>query len=308
MNSSESPFDTGPPLPVSTTFGRLKASARSTLSACILPFMKRTARAYVGGETIDDALIVMRRLAEANIPNTLGYWNLDSHTGAEVAERYLTAIERVTGSGLDTYISIKPPALRFSPALAVELAAAARARGVRLHCDSHGRDAAEPSCAFAQAMLEHLPPSDLGVTLPGRWSRSLSDADWAVERGLNIRVVKGQWPDPDDTRRDMRAGYLEVIDRLAGRARHVAVATHDPPLATEAIRRLRRAGTPCELELLLGVPVTPALRSASTDCAGLRIYIPFGPGYIPNAIGILRRNPRLAWRMIKDLATPTSKS
>ena len=33
----------------------------------------------------------------------------------------------------------------------------------------------------------------LGCTLPGRWRRSLSDADRAIEMGLRVRVVKGQW-------------------------------------------------------------------------------------------------------------------
>jgi proline dehydrogenase len=127
----------------------------------------------------------------------------------------------------------------------------------------------------------------------------LKDADWAIERGLNVRVVKGQWPDPDDLRRDMAAGFLEVIDRLAGRAPHVAVATHDLKLASLAIGRLRAAGTSCELELLFGAPFGPSLNWARANRVAARVYVPFGEGFVPNALSLLRHNPRLIWAVAR---------
>ena len=214
---------------------------------------------------------------------------------------YLSLIEHLAGSGLDSYLSIKPPATRFDPRWAAELASAAARNRVRIHCDSHGIETADPSHAMEQTMLEHLPSGSLSTTLPGRWSRSVADADWAIERGLSVRVVKGQWPDPLDPQRDMHAGFLEVIDRLAGRVRHVGVATHDVPLAAEAISRLRAAGTPCELELLFGRPRAKPLRWARENGIGVRAYVPFGKGYLPSAIGILRHNPRLALRLLNSL-------
>jgi proline dehydrogenase len=215
----------------------------------------------------------------------------------------IDAIRTIARSGLDTYLSIKPPALRFDRGLTAALGRAARTTRMRVHCDSHGPDVAEASHAMEQAMLANLDAASLSTTLPGRWSRSLTDADWAIERGLRVRVVKGQWPDPDDLGRDMSAGYLEVIDRLAGRARLVGVATHDVPLAAEAIARLRARGTPFELELLYGMPMASSLRWAKDERAAVRIYVPFGKGFIPSAVGVLRRNPRLAWLMLKDLVS-----
>jgi proline dehydrogenase len=195
---------------------------------------------------------------------------------------------------------MKPPALRFSPELADGLARAAAARQVRLHLDSHGTEHADASNAMLEVMAAHLPGEALGTTLPGRWRRSLADADWAVERGLNVRVVKGQWPDPADPQRDLSGGFLKVIDRLAGRARHVAVATHDFPLACEAIRRLQVSGTPCGVEVLLGMPARPLLRWAKESGVPVRVYIPFGAGFIPNALGVLKRNPRIALAVTRE--------
>ncbi|MGD9722725.1 MAG: hypothetical protein AB7O59_15435 [Pirellulales bacterium] len=286
--------------------GGLKWRARGIASACVLPLMQRAARAYVGGESLDDALAVAQRYRSEGKPSTLGFWNAEGAQAREVADGYLAAIDRVAELGLDSYLSIKPPALEFDAHLSRQLATAAQAANVRLHCDSHGVEVADPSFEMLETLLLALPPSLVSTTLPGRWSRSLADADWAVERGITVRVVKGQWPDPAEPERDMTTGFLEVIDRLAGRASHVAVASHNVPLAAEAIRRLRAAGTTCELELLFGLPITQSLQWAHESRIGVRVYVPYGKGYIPHAIEQLWRNPRFAWWIIKDLVTVRS--
>ena len=277
----------------------LKASVSRKISASLLPLVTRFARDFVSGETIDDALSVAQRLANDTIPSTLGFWDTPDYTRRQVAHIYLTAVKRLAAGTLDSYVSIKPPALGYDPQLAAEFAAEAKASNIRLHCDSHGPESADPSHVMLQAMLRELPAANLGTTIPGRWLRSLTDADWAVEQQLNVRVVKGQWPSPDCPQRDLRTGFLEVVDRLAGRARHVAVATHDMPLAEQAIARLRAAGTSCELEQLYGMNSRQSLRWARENRIKLRVYIPFGKGYVPNAIGVLKRNPRLAWVILK---------
>jgi proline dehydrogenase len=263
--------------------------------------LQRGARAWVGGASLEDGLVVADRLAGEGRASTVALWETPEYSGRQVAAEYLAGIDALAARRLDAYLSIKPPALRFDGALALGLAAAASARGVSLHLDSHGPEAADASCALLEAMRATLPARQLGTTLPGRWARSVSDAGWAVDRGLAIRVVKGQWPDPADPHRDPAAGLLDVVDRLAGRARLVRVASHDVPLAAEAVRRLRRAGTPCELELLYGMPLTRSLSWADASGVPVRIYVPYGKGYLPHAVAQLRRNPRLAWILLRDL-------
>lgn len=110
----------------------------------------------------------------------------------------------------------------------------------------------------------------IGVALPARWGRSLEDADAAVAGGLAVRVVKGEWPDPDRDL-DPRRAYLELIDRLAGRARHVGVATHDRELAREAFARLvakaPRASSSCSSACRCGpLPRSRARRGSARGC------------------------------------------
>lgn len=293
-------FDTAPPDEKLPLVRRLKQRAVGWVSAAIMPVVKHAARPYLGGETIDEALYVARRLQGEGTAVTFGYWDCAAQSLQTVASVQAEALRKVTATG--AYVSLKPPALRFDAGVAAALSGIAAAGGIGLHCDSHGVEVAELSNLFAEMLAECLAPARIGITLPGRWGRSLADAEWALAKGFNIRVVKGQWPDPADPKRNIADGFLSVIDRLAGRARRVAVATHDFELGRAALLRLRDAGTPCELEVLLGMPAKSLRAWASENSIHTRVYVPYGPGFVPNAVGVLKRNPRLVLAVAKDRA------
>ena len=276
---------------------RLTQKARRVVSCCLRPLIRRAARAYIAGEHLSDALAVRARLAEGGVSTTIGYWDSEAESAEQVTDAYLAALDPLSGS--DDYLSIKVPALRFLPERVAQVARAAKDRRVRLHCDSHGIEDTQKMQALIELIL--VEQAKVSYTLPGRWQRSLADADWASERGLSVRVVKGQWTDPADPQRDMRAGFLEVIDRLSGRANHVAVASHDLPLASEAIRRLQAAGTPCSLELLYGLPMRASLDWAMAHAIPARVYVAYGAAYLPYALGRLKQNPRMAWWLLRDM-------
>jgi proline dehydrogenase len=288
---SEEHFSTAPP---SVVESGLRRRLGETLSATIMPLIKRAARPFLSGETIRDALCVSERLKGEGLAAALSYWDEGGESLEDIETIALAAIAALAATSPESYLSLKPPAVHFSKDAAHLLASAAAPHGLRLHFDSHGVDVADLQNAMMETMLETLRPECLGMTLPGRQLRSLQDADWAITRGLNLRVVKGEWPDPADPRRDLRSGFMAVIDHIAGRARHVAVATHDFALAREAVARLSAAATPCEIEVLLGMPAQAILNWAKANGVKVRVYVPYGRGFVANAVGILRRNPRLA--------------
>jgi proline dehydrogenase len=108
--------------------------------------------------------------------------------------------------------------------------------------------------------------------------------------GLAVRIVKGQFSGEDD--RDPQLGVLSVVDRLAGRGRHVAVASHDRRLAAEALRRLQAAGTPCELEQIYGIPLAPP---------PARVYVPYGHAMLPYAMAQLKYNSKILLWLVRDV-------
>ena len=246
----------------------------------------RAARAHLAGPGLDDALAAADAEADRAHGVTLGYWDGPGDTSALVESICLVTLERMGESGFDAYLSIKPAALGHSPRRIATLLARAEELGLAVHFDSTGLDDAETSWQLLQALAR---PS-LGCTLPSRWGRSLADAKRAVELGLRVRVVKGQWPDPDYKARDERDRFLDIVSG-ASVAGHLGVATHDRPLAVAAMEQLEGA----EHERLLGLPWRGA------DLPRTRIYIPFGHAYLPYALGQVRKNPRLALWVARDV-------
>jgi proline dehydrogenase len=272
---------------------------KAALRSCLAPALGRAAAAYVAGPRIDDALRACRALRERGRASTVGYWNVGSEEPGEVAQTYLAAAEAVSQNRLDTHLSIKGPALGFSSELVAELLERTGSAGVRVHFDSLAPESADRTLALIGDAASRHP--GLGITLPARWSRSLDDAETAVELGLAVRVVKGRWADHDAAQVDLRSGFLALVDRLAGRARRVGVATHDESLAHLALRRLGAAGTPCELELLFGLPAAAAVGAADELAVPVRTYVPYGHATLPYRIPDARRDVRMLGWLSQDV-------
>jgi proline dehydrogenase len=276
----------------------MKQYLRKGIRACWTLLARWAGRSYVAGAELADALQTCRNLAQQGTASTACFWNKEGDDPKLVAQAYLDILHALTKEDLDCYLSIKAPPLNYDAELVAKIFAQGRDAGIRIHFDSLGPAEADRTFALITEFSRQF--SQLSCTLPGRWRRSLRDADLAVELGLKVRVVKGQWPDPLHPDLAPRTGFLDVIDRLAGRARHVAVATHDPMLAREALQRLRAADTSCELELLLGLPQKAVRRAVKDLSVPVRMYVPYGEAWLPYQLSQVRKNPRILWWVMCD--------
>jgi proline dehydrogenase len=272
----------------------------------LLPVLRRAGRAYIAGPELQDAVGVARRLAGNGFGTTIAYWDAIDAPRNEIVDAYSALSRVLAAESMDCYLSVKAPSIQYDSDLFARLLQASGKDHTRLHFDSLGPETADPTFALVSALLAKYP--NVTCTLPGRWARSLDDADWAVRGKVGVRVVKGQWVDLVHPHLDPQAGYLRVIERLAGRARYVAVATHNPVLAKAALRRLVDSGTPCELELLFGLPVEPALKVARAMGIQARLYVPYGYGWLPYSLSQAKKNPRILWWMLKDMMLHNSRS
>ena len=267
-------------------------------SPALLELIKlRRASSYGAGPALDQALDVCRRLAAYGMASTMGYWAPDEPARA-AADVQLASFDRLSAENLDCYVSVKLRDLGFDAELFAELTSVAAQSGRRLHAD-----ATEPETADATlTLLESAPrQGSLGTTLPGRWHRSLGDSSRAMDLGLSIRVVKGHWTDDADGNVDPTRGFLDVVDRLCGYQGGVGVATHNVRLLRESLRRLTQSGTPCEAELLLGLPFRGALIVAQEFGVPVRVYVMYGAAATNYGIADLIGHPATVWWLAQDL-------
>ncbi len=271
-----------------------------TAQSAIQALIRQAANAYTTGPAIQDAQDVCERLDKDGIRSILCYWNRDGDQPESVCSAYIDVLGIISALKLDCYLSVKAPALGFDLTLLKTILDQARSARAIVHFDALSPETADRTLALiAEARPIY---SRLGCTLPGRWKRSLLDADSAIELGLRVRVVKGEWAGIGDEETDARRGFLNLVDRLAaGRARHVAVATHHQEIARVALSRLRTTGTPCELELLYGLPQRPLVEIAKEFAVPVRMYVPYGHSGLPYRLKNSAHHPRVLGWFLRDL-------
>src|SRR5262245_31915337 len=76
----------------------LSASSRARSMIMSMPFATRVARRFVAGETLDDAIIAIRRLNDKGIVVTLDHLGENVHTEADATratQAYLDLLDRI---------------------------------------------------------------------------------------------------------------------------------------------------------------------------------------------------------------------
>ncbi|GGC07653.1 proline dehydrogenase [Novosphingobium endophyticum] len=270
---------------------------RELVTSIAMPLLKHATRNYVAGETLEDAAQLATRAARRNLSCTLCYWNDGTEEPEVVASEYAAILNLLRERGIDGALAAKLPALKECEEQVDRTVSLARKLGVPVIFDAHAPAQSDDTFRF----LELHGSKGLGLAIPGRWRRSVKDADRAVELGVRVRVVKGEWADPHEPGMDLREGYLRIIERLAGRAAFVGVATHDAPLAAKAMRILAEAGTPFEQEFVFPLPIDAALREGARFGAGARLYIPYGEAWLPYSLSRAFRKPKTFYWFARDL-------
>ena len=229
----------------------------------------------------------------------VGYFQADDAPARAILAANLDIAGQLAGLAGDSYLSVKAPPLHFDAAHLRKIARAAAEARLAVLFDAHAPQHARDTLEAAERLLPDFPGT--GCALPARWRRSAADAARLRESSARIRIVKGEWADPEALEIDVEGQFFALAAQLAGRPAPVAVATHDPILAESALRLLLDAGTPCELEQLRGLPSRRCRAVAHRLGVPVRFYLPFGPGWWPYAIDKALARPYLPLWLAKDL-------
>jgi proline dehydrogenase len=269
------------------------------LEPLALPVIRYATRSYVAGDTAGDAVQLAKLASKNGFACTLCYWNDGKEDPEIVAQQYRAAVDGLCAAELDGALAIKTPALWDRAETAARLVDYARARSVRAVFDAHAP--AQADDVFRT--IDLCGPDGVGLAIPARWKRSRADAERAIDLGVAVRIVKGQWPDQPETGIDIRAAYLELAAQLAGRARHVGVATHEASLSEAALKELLSQSTPCEQELIYPDPMAKAIQVSIDLDVTSRLYIPFGSAWLPYSLSRAVQKPEVMLWLVRDVFT-----
>jgi proline dehydrogenase len=270
---------------------------KTTTIRILYKLARYIAPSYIAGEHLSDALRVCREYQHQGWNNTICPWEDGSDTSSNATRRYVEALQAIQKESFDSYISIKAPFFGYSLRYFLQIVKAAKSKETKIHFDSLHPESAQLTFKLLNEAAKIYP--NLGCTLPARWDRSLADVDRIVEAQCAVRIVKGQWEDSQNPNIDIDKRYIEIVRALAGKVPFVAIASHDPKLVESCLDILVKSNTPCELELLYGLPMRVA-HIADKKGVPKRIYVPYGMAFLPYALAEIKKRPRILLWIVKD--------
>ena len=267
--------------------------------------MRLGAARFVAGETLDECVVVLRRLAEQGLhANTtlLGESVNDVAEAEAVAEEYGRILERLHAEQLPCNVALKLTHLGLE--LDEELAYTNVERVVQVaeRLESFVRIDMEQSSVLDATLriyrrLREAGHERVGTVLQSYLFRTESDLDALLPLRPNLRFVKGAYLEPPEIayreKTDVDAAYRRLVEAAFRGGGYAAIATHDESLIEQCIAFAEREGIGrdrFELQMLYGV--RPGLQ---LDLArrGFKVLVatPYGPEWYPYLMRRLAERP-----------------
>jgi proline dehydrogenase len=263
------------------------------------------ARRFIAGETLDEAIAAARAIEAAGLTLTLDLLGESVTTlgaAANAAGSYVHVINRAVAAGITRNVSLK------LTQLGLDLDPEAARRNLR-----QVLDAARACDFFVRIDMENSPYVDatlalwegfwregyrnVGVVLQSALHRSEADLRRVIAAGGRIRLVKGAYKEPRDiayqSKSDVDAAFVRMMEALLAEAAFPAIATHDADMIEATCRFAERHGIAkdrFEFQMLYGIrrDLQTGLRARGF---GMRVYVPFGREWFPYFMRRLGERP-----------------
>jgi proline dehydrogenase len=260
---------------------------------------------FVAGETLDQAVPVLRRLNdEGLLTNTtlLGEHADDEAAIAGVVDLYESTLDRIASEGLRTNLALKLTHLGLDHS--EELAYANVERLVR-RAQEHGNfvriDMEESRWVDATLRifrrLREAGNENVGTVLQAYLYRTPADLESLFDLEPNLRIVKGAYLEPPDVaypqKDDVDKTYARLTETMLQRCSFVAVATQDDRLIAHVRDVTERDAIPREryqFQMLYGVRPQLQLDLARAGYSVL-VATPYGPDWYPYLMRRLAERP-----------------
>ncbi len=290
------------------------------ITVATLPYVpkaivRKVASRYIAGETLDDAVRVVKPLNAEGACATLDVLGEDISI-AEDAQRALKdskdALTAIVRHKLDSNLSVKLTqlGLKVDKKLCLdnlrELVMEARKSGnfarIDMEDSSCTSDTLDIYRTLREEGLKHL-----GVVIQAYLKRSEADVRELVKMGANFRLCKGIYVEPPEIAfkqfDEINENYLRLLRMIFEGKCYVGIATHDEALvegAKEMIREFGLEPAQYEFQMLLGVR-QGLRRQLIGEGNRLRVYVPFGNDWYRYSLRRFRENPKIAGYVVKSV-------
>ncbi len=277
-------------------------------------FFRDTAWRFVAGETLDDAVSVVREANRGKIRGSLdllGENTLSREDALKATEQVVAMLDRISREKIDCNVSVKLTQLGldlgtdfcYQNLLKIVLHAAAKGSFIRVDMEDHNYT--QRTLDVVMRVRKEL--DNVGTVIQACLYRSEQDVRRLLEGRVTIRLCKGAYLEPDSVafrkKRDTDANFLKLTKVLLQSDLYHGIATHDEAMITAAGRFAREEGIPkerFEFQMLYGIRRDLQQRLAD-EGYNVRIYVPYGDRWYPYFMRRLAERPANVLFIVRNL-------
>ncbi len=272
-----------------------------------LPVTRDVVSRFVAGETLDEAVPVIRALVADGLTATVDHLGEDTIVPAQAeatAAAYLELLNRLGNEGLadSVEVSLKLSALgQFLPQDGEQTArrharaicAEAERIGTTVTVDMEDHTTADSTLAIVRELRADHPW--VGCVLQSSHLRTYGDCVELGHEGSRVRLCKGAYATPPShahtERHEVDLAYVRCLRALLDGGAYPMVATHDPRLVaiTEQLVVDRSPGS-YEFQMLYGIRPVEQRRLAAAGHT-VRVYVPYGTDWYGYFVRRLAERP-----------------
>ena len=279
----------------------LAMSTNETLHKFIVnfPLSRRVSRRFVAGESLDEAIAVVKKLNAQGLLVTfdhLGESVTSEREAREAKDDYLRALDAIATNQVQSQVSVKLTQMGLGLSADVcldnlrQILGKAKQSGTFVTIDMEDSKHTQTTLNIFKTLREEF--DNVGIVIQSYLYRSEADIIALRALGANVRLCKGAYKEPAEVafpeKTDVDANYrklTQVFLQANGKANgaYLDLATHDEKLiawakefaATNHIARDR-----FEFQMLYGIRAD-LQRQLAHEGYTMRVYVPYGTHWYP---------------------------
>ncbi len=275
---------------------------------------RKTAKRFVAGENIKDAIDALLELNRKNFSATLDYLGENVNTLEEArgaADEYLVALDEIQRSAVNSNVSLK--LTQFGLTMAEDTCyqnvetVVRRAEQYRnfVRIDMENSAVTDATLRIFRRLRDQY--DNVGIVIQAYLFRSQKDIEEMLQRKARIRLCKGAYKEPSEIsfakKSDTDSNYVKLMKVLLKSGIYHGIATHDPNMISatkEFVSREKIALDSFEFQMLYGIRRDIQEQLVQKGFR-LRVYVPYGHAWYSYLMRRMAERPANLFFVLRNL-------
>jgi len=278
-----------------------------------MKLLTRMARSFVAGETMEDAIKVVKKLNEKSVLATLdvlGEGVKDRETADRAVQAYLDLLDAIHRSGINSHVSIKLTQMgldidtEYCHDNMIKIISKAAGLGNFVRIDMEGSPHTQRTLDIFFRLRERF--DNVGIVIQAYLYRSEQDIRDLNRIKAKVRICKGAYKEPAEIAikkmKDIRANFVKLTEILFEEGVYPAIATHDEKLlqwTRDYAAAHPIASEKYEFQYLYGIR-NKTFQNLAAEGYTVRCYVPFGTHWLPYFYRRLRERKENVFFVIRN--------